>query len=445
MKVNQKRIRTLREGKIRNGPIAYWISRDQRVNDNWALLYTLQLAQKYNKEAICIFCLTKEFLDSSQIHYAFMLKGLKQLEKNLKSVNIPFYLIVGQPKQAIPELVEKMNISILVTDFDPLKIKRRWKADVLNNTSIPFYEVDTHNIVPCWVASEKQEYAAYTFRPKINEKKVQFLENFPKLVKQQKPSYHKIEWDSIYKRINIRGSALDDLWLQPGEENAFKKLDTFLNRKLKDYNSFRNDPARDIQSNLSPYLHFGHISSQRVALEALSKEPDLNIDAFLEELIVRKELSDNFCYYNQDYDNFNGFPYWAKKTLNTHKRDRRKYNYSLNELENAQTHDLVWNAAQNEMKNKYKMHGYMRMYWAKKILEWTDHPSQAQEFAIYLNNKYELDGRDPNGYAGIAWSIGGVHDRAWKEREIFGKIRYMSQNSLKRKFNLRKYTSTFLS
>ncbi len=162
-------------------------------------------------------------------------------------------------------------------------------------------------------------------------------------------------------------------------------------------------------------------------------------DAFLEELIIRRELSDNFCFYNPRYDSFDGFPEWARKTLNEHRKDRRPYLYSLEQFETAQTHDKLWNAAQTEMVKRGKMHGYMRMYWAKKILEWTPSPEVAMEVAIHLNNRYELDGRDPNGYAGIAWSIGGVHDRAWNERNIFGKIRYMSYNGCKSKFNIEGY------
>jgi deoxyribodipyrimidine photo-lyase len=154
---------------------------------------------------------------------------------------------------------------------------------------------------------------------------------------------------------------------------------------------------------------------------------------------VRRELSDNFCYYNQDYDHFQGFPEWARKTLDDHRGDEREYLYPLEEFEAARTHDPLWNAAQLEMVQRGKMHGYLRMYWAKKILEWTASPEEAQEVAIFLNDRYELDGRDPNGYVGIAWSIGGVHDRAWKERPIYGKVRYMSYKGAAGKFDVQAY------
>ncbi len=160
----------------------------------------------------------------------------------------------------------------------------------------------------------------------------------------------------------------------------------------------------------------------------------------MEELIVRRELSDNFCFYNSDYDQFSGFPEWAQKTLNEHRGDKREFIYSLEQFEHGKTHDDLWNAAQLQMVLTGKMHGYMRMYWAKKILEWTGSPEDALEIAIHLNDKYELDGRDTNGYVGVAWSIGGVHDRAWQERPVFGKIRYMSYAGCKRKFDV----STFI-
>ena len=228
--------------------------------------------------------------------------------------------------------------------------------------------------------------------------------------------------------------------IKPGEAAASGQLRDFVERRLSDYDLQRNDPNADGQSHLSPYLHFGQISSQRVALQVLAGMADAG--AFLEELIVRRELSDNFCYDNSNYDSVTGFPNWARETLNNHAGDRREYLYTLEELESARTHDDLWNAAQLEMVCRGRMHGYLRMYWAKKILEWTQSPSEALRFAIYLNDRYELDGRDPNGYVGIAWSIGGVHDRAWRERAIFGKVRYMSNAGMKKKFDVQRYINS---
>jgi deoxyribodipyrimidine photo-lyase len=229
-------------------------------------------------------------------------------------------------------------------------------------------------------------------------------------------------------------------WIKAGNSAAHKMLKHFLNHKLERYHESKNDPNLDGQSNLSPYLHFGQISAQRVALEIQNSTVNsASKDAFLEELIVRRELSDNFCFYNNNYDTVDGFPTWAQKTIEEHVKGKRQYTYSLEQFEGAETHDELWNAAQMEIVKTGKMHGYMRMYWAKKILEWTKSPGDALRIAIYLNDRYELDGRDPNGYVGCAWSIGGVHDRAWPSRPVFGKIRSMSYQGCKSKFDVESY------
>jgi len=232
-------------------------------------------------------------------------------------------------------------------------------------------------------------------------------------------------------------------WIKPGSKGGLKALHLFVQNKLDSYDSGRNDPTKDAVSLLSPYLHFGQVSAQRVALEVSKAHASAACkDAFLEQLIVRRELADNFCYYNPDYDRVEGFPGWAQRTLEEHVKDRREHLYAREEFEHAQTHDDLWNAAQQEMVKRGTMHGYMRMYWCKKMLEWTRHPREALEIAIYLNDRYELDGRDPNGYTGIAWSIGGVHDRPWGTRPIFGNIRYMSYNGCKSKFDVKAYVES---
>jgi deoxyribodipyrimidine photo-lyase len=225
----------------------------------------------------------------------------------------------------------------------------------------------------------------------------------------------------------------------PGESAAHRALAGFLDQRLEGYATDRNDPNRNGQSGLSPYLHFGHLAPQRVALAVAAGGTPDDRDAFLEELIIRRELSDNFCWYNNRYDQVEGFPDWARKTLDRHRADPREYRYSRGALERGETHDRLWNAAQKEMVLTGKMHGYLRMYWAKKILEWSGSPEEALAAAIFLNDRYELDGRDPNGYAGIAWSIGGVHDRPWGERPVFGMVRYMNYNGCARKFDVPGY------
>jgi deoxyribodipyrimidine photo-lyase len=419
------------------------MSRDQRVNDNWALLYAQTVALERKAPLIVVFCLTTEFLGATKRHYFFMLKGLQDVDNVLVKKNICFHLLTGAPGKELPRYIKKNKVSVLIADFDPLKIKQKWKKEILGKSTVTFHEVDTHNIVPCWITSSKQEYGAYTIRPKLKHLLPFFLEKFP-TIKQHpfssKESFKPIAWDNILYTHRPHDSFQEFKWIKPGEKAAQKALRTFVNLKLATYDTRRNNPALEGQSDLSPFLHYGHLSAQRIALAVNeSGHPQKIKDSFLEELIVRRELSDNFCFYNSNYDRFEAFPEWAKKTLNTHRRDKRPYLYSLDQFEHAATHDPLWNAAQTEMTTRGKMHGYMRMYWGKKILEWAPSPEEALQYAIYLNDKYELDGRDPNGYAGIAWSIGGLHDRAWGERPIFGKIRYMSYNGCRSKFNIKEY------
>lgn len=444
--VNEKRVRLLQKGEMVKGTVFYWMSRDQRVYDNWALLFAQQMAKERNENFAVVFNLVPNFLEATIRQFDFVLKGLKETEEKLLLLNIPFYLLLGNPSENIPEFLIEKNGSILISEFDPLKIKRIWKKEVAKKINIPFYEVDAHNIVPCLYVSQKEEFAAYTIRPKIHKLLYDFLEEFPDVIGNKKlndSSYKKSDWVKARNSLQINFNIKEVDWIIPGENAAFNLLENFLNNKLSCYNEDRNNPVIDGQSNLSPYLHFGQISAQRVALETKKYGESNSAESFLEELIIRKELADNFCYFNINYDSFKGFKDWAKKTLTEHKKDKRKFIYSLEEFENAETHEDLWNAAQKELIIKGKMHGYMRMYWAKKILEWSETPEEAMTTAVYLNDKYQLDGRDPNGYTGCAWSIGGIHDRAWFEREIFGKIRFMNYNGAKRKFDTDFYINKY--
>lgn len=384
--IDSRRVRKLCEGEInKSGPVIYWMDRDRRLHDNWAFLYAQELSQKLDRALQIVFCKDTSFLSyPEEIKDAIILRG--------------------KPEEEIQKYCTKVACSALVTDFSPLRVSRKLRKIVSDNCTYPFYEVDAHNIVPCLIASNKQEYGAYTLRPKINRLLPEFLTEFP--------------------TKTVPNPVLED----------------FIQNRLHGYSENRNDPNKNGQSGLSPLLHSGHISAQRIALEVIkSSAPEEDKKAFLEELIVRRELADNYCFYNKNYDSFLGFHSWGQETLNKHRKDKRDFTYTSEQFENAQTHDPLWNAAQNQMITQGKMHGYMRMYWAKKILEWTLSPEEAMSIAIYLNDRYELDGRDPNGYAGIAWAIGGVHDRPWAERPIFGMVRYMNYNGCARKFDVQQY------
>ncbi|UCD01741.1 MAG: deoxyribodipyrimidine photo-lyase [Promethearchaeota archaeon] len=445
--MRKERVRLVNNFKEEDGPIIYWMSRDQRIHDNWALMFAQEKAIKRRQPLIILFCLQQKFLNATQRIYNFMLDGLKKVERSLNKLNIPFIILKGAPEKIILDFIESFKISNIIIDFSPLRIKREWIKRIHDQIQIPIFEVDTHNIIPCWEVSNKKEYAAYTIRSKIQKKLNQYLDQFPDVKKHPygwNESYEKIDWEKLKKYLEVSNNDVHDLRYNPGETEGSSILKQFLNEKLKLYNQNRNDPNLDGTSNLSPYLHFGHISAQRVILEARKIMNISNLKGgFYDEIIVRRELSDNFCYYEPNYDNVNGIHDWAIETLNFHRKDKREYIYSLEEFEKAKTHDKLWNAAQMQMVKTGKMHGYLRMYWCKKILEWTETPEIAMKMAIFLNNKYELDGRDPNGYVGIAWSIGGVHDRAWNERKVFGKIRYMSYNGMKRKFNITQYIEKY--
>ncbi len=444
--MNIKRLRILRDEKITFAPVVYWMQRDHRVHDNWALIYAQEKAIELNQPLYVIFNLVPTFLEATIRQYGFMLKGLQELEAELSKFNIPFVLTCGEPSEEIPKFIIKIKAGLLITDFNPLKIVRRWKKSVYDKINIAFHEIDAHNIVPFHQTSNKQEFAAYTIRPKIQKLLPEFLDEFPKIKKMNfEYSKQTIKWNEIKSVLKINFEIKEVDWITPGEKAAHKTLKYFIEKKLFRYNEERNFPTHDAQSNLSPYFHFGQISPQRVAL--IINQIDSNEESkksFLEEMIIRRELSDNFCYYNTNYDSFEGFHQWAKESLNQHRKDKRDFIYSLEQFEHAKTHDDLWNAAQMEMVRTGKMHGYMRMYWAKKILEWTKSPEEALQTAINLNDKYELDGRDPNGYTGIAWSIGGVHDRPWFERPVYGKIRYMNYNGCAKKFDVKKYIQLHL-
>jgi deoxyribodipyrimidine photo-lyase len=442
--IQPERIKRLNKAKEASGDyIVYWMQASQRTHYNHALDYSINQALRLKKPLIVYFGLTSDYPEANLRHYTFMLEGLLEVKKSLEEMNIELVILNRSPEIGAVEMAE--NASLMVTDRGYMDILRRWREYVAQKIKCPLIQVETDVVVPIETASLKEEYAAATIRRKINQQLEKFLtpletSNYPSI----KGSFY-LDLDSL--RLDNMGKVLNKLDIDRSVENvniyrggttqAFIHLKKFLEHKLDRFTDLRNDPSQEYLSNMSPYLHFGQISPLYMALK-VSNTDSPGSDAYLEELVIRRELSMNFVYYNPQYDNIKCLPDWAKKTLKEHENDPRPYIYSLEELENAETHDPYWNAAQKEMVFTGKMHGYMRMYWGKKILEWVDHPTEAYQIALYLNNKYELDGRDANGYTGVAWCFG-KHDRAWKEREVFGKVRYMNDKGLKRKFKIDNY------
>eukprot|EP00252_Welwitschia_mirabilis_P013724 TRINITY_DN3022_c0_g1_i2.p1 TRINITY_DN3022_c0_g1~~TRINITY_DN3022_c0_g1_i2.p1 ORF type:complete len:511 (-),score=102.48 TRINITY_DN3022_c0_g1_i2:353-1885(-) len=429
-RVHPGRVRFLKAGmKQKVGPVVYWMSRDQRSRDNWALLYAAEKASEMGTAVAVVFNLVDDFLEAKARHFGFMLRGLQVVERNLKVLGIPFFLFQGKAEENIPCFLERCGAAILVMDFSPLRIGRVWREIICNRVEndVSVHEVDAHNIVPVWKASDKLEYGARTIRYKIQKQLPEYLVQYPDLkVSNQKWNAEKassIDWDGLIASVLSKGAEVPEVsWCKPGEDAAIEVLlgekEGFLTRRLQTYVDDRNDPSKPQGvSGLSPYLHFGHISAQRCAFEALMfrKLYPKSVDAFLEELIIRRELADNFCFYQTHYDSLQGAWEWARKTLIEHASDKREHIYTREQLEKAETFDPLWNASQLEMVYHGKMHGFMRMYWAKKILEWTEGPDVALATAIYLN------------------------DKGWRERPVFGKIRYMNYAGCKRKFDTDRY------
>jgi deoxyribodipyrimidine photo-lyase len=471
--IAKERIKALNKKEVKKGLyVLYWMQASQRVECNHALEYAILRANEIGQPLIVFFGITAHFPEGNERHYTFMLEGLQEVKQSLEKRGIQMVILHISPELGAIQLAKKA--SLVVVDRGYLRIQRLWRNQVAQKIDCPLIQVESDVVVPVEEASPKEEYAAATLRPKIYKKLTRFLVPLrerepgidslfldfdwnvprkPRLVggikghnilndlpcREAPPcggelqSFDMTDLTKAMSQLRIdRGTKKVDSY-QGGTGEAKKHLEVFLEGKLNRFPELRNDPTLDYLSHMSPYLHFGQISPLFIALQ-VKKTRSPGIDAFLEELIIRRELSMNFVFYNEKYDSFEAIPEWAKKTLKAHQRDKRQYLYTLQELENAKTHDPYWNAAQKEMFFKGKMHGYMRMYWGKKIIEWTKTPEEAFQVALYLNNKYELDGRDPNGFTGVAWCFG-KHDRPWGERPIFGNVRYMNDKGLRRKFD----------
>ena len=424
--------------------VVYWMQRAQRAQDNPALNVAIEAANILGKPIVVFFGLVPFFPNANLRHYAFLVQGLPNIRDGLLQKNVGFVLR-RWPDHRLDRFCAQVRPCLVVGDENPMRELDRWRKVAANYLRVPLWTVDSDVVVPSALL-EKEQYAARTIRPRIHH----LLDEF--LVSLGNPTA-RIPWrasnklESLSADGDLLASFPIDTAVQPisrfqgGTGTALNSLRRFVRERLKGYATKRNHPNLDGTSHLSPYLHFGHISPHTVALTVKNASaPRQDREAFLEQLIVRRELAINFVKFNPNYDRIQGVEPWAIRTLKGHKGDERAQLYTEKQLEDAETHDPLWNAAQKQMVNSGWMHGYLRMYWAKKILEWTDSPEEAYDIAIRLNDRYELDGRDPNGYAGIAWAIGGKHDRAWgPERPVYGKIRYMSNASTSRKFDSKGY------
>jgi deoxyribodipyrimidine photo-lyase len=427
----------------KGGYVLYWMQASQRAEWNHALEYAALAANHLHKPLVCAFGLTDAYPEANQRHYAFMLEGLVETAETVRRRGIAFILRKGTPDSVALALAHKACLA--VADRGYLRHQRDWRTRLAEAAPCPVIQVESDAVVPIEEASGKEEYAAATLRPKIRRWLTRCLMPLAEqpLEKDSRgldlETLELADTNALLEGLRIDRTVPPVPGIKGGARAAHARLEAFLHDGLAGYEEKRNDPSGDGQSSLSPYLHFGQLSPLEVALRA-HEEGGPAADAFLEELVVRRELSLNFVYYSDRYDSPECLPAWVIKTLEKHAADPRPYLYDRACLAAAETHDIYWNAAQRELKLSGKMHGYMRMYWGKKIIEWSPTPREAWETAIHLNNKYELDGRDPNGYAGVAWCFG-KHDRPWGERSVFGMVRWMSADGLRRKFDMEAYLS----
>lgn len=403
--INPLRIFEFNNKPIRNGEIIYLCEREIRAKDNFALQFAIEKSKELNLPLKIIHPKINYEYEPKQ---KFTNRQLEQAQTQFRNIDLDFEIIRKTPQ----EIIKNFNPAILIIDFNPIL-----NRDYLKNANFKIYEIDGHNIVPARFVSNRQEYSAATLRTKIYYKIYPFLTEYMNLTSS------KVEADYV--------------------------LEDFVINKLQYYFENKNNPSVNATSGLSKYLNWGFISSQRVALEVIksgvntSGVSGINKEEFLEELIIRKELADNFCLYSESFKDFSSIPNWAKMSLNNHKYDIRPYNYSLEILEKAKTHDKLWNATQIQLIKEGTILGYLRMYWAKKILEWMSTPDEVLKAAIYLNDKYAYDAPSANGYVGILWAIGGLHDRAFADYPVTGKIRRMTYDSMKRKYDLSNYIKKY--
>jgi deoxyribodipyrimidine photo-lyase len=440
--IQPERIKILNDGLPRDGKyVLYWMQAAQRAECNHALEYSIRSANDLKKPIVVFFGITDDWPEANLRHYYFMLEGLREVRRDLEARGIRMVIRHKSPDSGAAELAK--DAAMVIVDAGHLRIQAKWRANAAGKINCPMYEVETNLIVPVEEASSKENFSAGTLRPRITRQLDRYLVQLRRSrakvdsLDMKFPKFNIEDIDKALSKLDIDTSVPKSNYFRGGASEAKKLLNAFLRNKLDCFDDLRNDPTADHVSHMSPYLHFGQISPLFIALKVRNKSGP-GSDAYLEELIVRRELSHNFVYYNNDYEKFACLPPWAVNTLTFHRRDKRQHVYSVEQFERAETHDPYWNAAQREMVVTGKMHGYMRMYWGKKILEWSKNPRTAFKTALYLNNKYELDGRDPNGFAGVAWCFG-KHDRAWAERQVFGKVRYMNAAGLKRKFNADAY------
>ena len=444
--IQPERVQTLNEAEVAadGAYVLYWMQQAQRAELNHALEYAVHRANELERPLLVAFGLMDDYPEANRRHYHFMLQGLADVAAALAERQIPFVVRRGHPDDVALELAQ--DASLVVCDRGYLRPQREWRTHVAQDAPCAVVQVESDVVVPVELVSDHQEHAARTIRPKITRHLARFLVDLPKATPETRTPVPEVEGedlsdvDALLDRLRLDDEVPVVPLFVGGTTAGQTVLKNFLADHLDVYAAHRNQPQTSDVSHMSKYLHFGQLSPVWIAMEASRTPPSENQDDFLEELIIRRELPMNFVYYQARYDQYSSLPEFARTTLSEHEDDLREHRYTRAELEDAETHDPYWNAAMREMRATGYMHNYMRMYWGKKILEWSDTPQHAHATALYLNNKYFIDGRDANSFANVAW-VFGQHDHGWTERGVFGKVRYMNAAGLERKAKPKEYVA----
>ncbi|MBX7053583.1 MAG: deoxyribodipyrimidine photo-lyase [Pyrinomonadaceae bacterium] len=430
--------------------VLYWMQMYKRVDNNHSLIYAIRRANELNLPLVVYEGLKYYYTWASDRIHTFILDGVEEKREVFEALGIRYVFYLQQdaisPKDTVASLAR--DAALIVTDDFPCFIIPEHNRRIAGRAEIPVFVVDSNGVVPM-SKFDKEEYAAYTIRPKIKKLLDRYLVPLPFENVEVQCKGLEVECpETLVTRDNISALvAASDIdhsvpaskHYRGGTFEGRKRLRKFVDEILPNYYTERSKPDRDGSSRLSSYLHFGYLSAIEIALAVRdSGAPQESIDAYLEELIVRRELSYNMTLFNDKYDSLEALPPWVHKTMRAHTGDERQYIYSLEQLEKGETHDDLWNAAQREMVVTGEMHNYVRMLWGKNVIAWSPSYEVAFETLVHLNNKYCLDGRNPNSYCGILWCFG-KHDRPWMERPVFGQIRYMTSGSTGKKFDSKKY------
>ena len=451
MRINERVIQ-LNDGRVNTDAryVLYWMQMYKRVDNNHALIYAIRRANELKLPLVVYEGLKYYYPWASDRLHTFILEGVEEKRKAFEKLSIRYIFYLQKDKDSPKQTVAKLakDAALIVTDDFPCFIIPEHNRRIATRAEIPVYAVDSNGVSPM-SRFDKEEYAAYTIRPKINKLLERYLKPLPNETVYISSVNLKVDCpetlvsegniSKLVSECEIDHAVAASVYYHGGTANGRKRLRKFVKDILPDYDKARSKPDKDGSSRLSSYLHFGFLSSLEIALSVRDADaPQESIDAYLEELIVRRELSYNLTLFSDKYDSLTALPAWVQKTMREHHDDERQFVYSLEQLEAGETHDELWNAAQREMVVTGEMHNYVRMLWGKNVIAWSRTFEEAFAALVHLNNKYCLDGRNPNSYAGILWCFG-KHDRPWMERPVFGTIRYMTSGSTGKKFDSKKY------